>query len=42
MTPSEPKSGEHEDHTSPFLEDAKKAIILSIELGTYAAILSFS
>ena len=32
MTPSEPKSGEHEDHTSPFLEDAKKAYSLGFRV----------
>ena len=42
ITPWTPKSGEHEDQIKPFFDTPKKAVIVSIVLGTYAATLSFS
>ena len=40
-TPLTPKSGEHEDHIAPKEEEAINASTASIELGMYAATLSF-
>ena len=40
-TPLAPKSGEQDDHIAPNEQEAIKASTVSIELGKYAATLSF-